>query len=179
MRCHLLNKLSYFLIIPVFIISFILFQSYNVKTQELEAPPNKINEGVLLGKHGHFAAGVVIVKFKLSSPLASHAKQLFDKDQDFQSLTENAYLDELNRQYYLKEIIKIQKDNRSIDDIKKKFPKRSQRIPEGAVVPEMGSIYKFIFEAQDIDIEDISQKYSIDEHVEYAQPDYIGTVLNE
>ena len=117
-------------------------QLQNITVPTLPVQENRTN----------FEPGVIIIKFK--------------KDK-----ANSPYLNELNQKYQLVQMNKLSNDARSIDDIKKKYPKRSRRIPKDAVVPN-GLIYKMEFKDKNVDVQKIGEEYARDPNVEYAQPNY-------
>ncbi len=126
-----------------------------------------------------YASGEMLIKFKGTSPLSEAVQDLFEREQDFQSLTQSAYLDQLNKKYQLKAVTELYKGKLSFEEIKKKFPERSKRIPKGVKAPNLGDTYKFEFDDKKTSIRKICEEYAKDPNVEYAEPNFTATIQNE
>jgi len=146
-------------------ISFILLFLFNISCAENQS------QG--------YSSSMMIIKFKDHSSLGDLVEDLFTKNQNFGLLTGDSYLDRLNKKYQLIKVSMLFKGINSMEEIKKKFPERSKRIPANAKIPNLGFTYKFEFNKSDIDILKVAEEYEKDFNVEYAQPDYSAIIHNE
>jgi len=123
--------------------------------------------------------GRIIVKFHTSSSLGGEVVELFENNIAFESISHTPYLDSLNEKYQLMNVTKVFKSKLDIEEIKRKFPERSKRIPKGAKLPNLDYTYTFEFSKENLDWEMVSQEYALDDNVEYAQPDYTVVISND
>jgi len=85
-------------------------------------------------------------------------------------------LDALFTRYAVTAIERVfPKEATDAEAIKAKYPERSQRIPPGAEVPDLGRTYKLTLNPTP-NLQEVIAAFASDPHVESAQPNYIATV---
>lgn len=110
------------------------------------------------------AQGRLIVKFKQALTIDGNKTGI-------------ASIDALNEKYGVTAIIAINKDQRSIDDIKVRYPQRSKRAPVNSQLEESPSRNAYVLEMPaNTPISKAAGEYSKDPAVVYAQPDYIVSI---
>ena len=136
-----------------------------------------------------YVPGRFIVKFKSTGSVAlnSDAQYLLKSNGSFQGAVSDGSdsLDKLNQKHKVKNARSLfiernglttadamQKQNSGQQLSKAMHQSRSQRVPKGAIIPDLSNIY-VLEVASESNIETIVQEYQADPHVEYAQPDYI------
>lgn len=156
----------------------ILFLVCSVSSGLVSAQPSAINKDLshLKNKEHPFTPGVMIIKFKKDSPLRLGAEELFKSGQLFQSRVDSDAFDLLNQKFSLSKI-EIINPKVDLDQIRAKFSKRSKRIPKSVLENpiEWEPIYKFEFNQKEIDMKEVCRLYTLNEHVEYAHPNYYVT----
>ena len=85
-----------------------------------------------------------------------------------------ASVDALFAQYGVSAVEPVFPDAQDPEAIKAKYPKRSQRIPPGAEVPDLSRAYLVRLSPQS-DVHDAAAAFARDPSVESAQPNYLVT----
>ncbi len=152
-------------------------------------------------EQSNYAWDKIIIKFKDDADIGIVAEELIERKQDFQTITGDSNLDNLNRKFKVKRMMKIFRQNNAdkipsgyiskaqagqwrwqakeqffenYEKNKKQFNNRAKRVPKNVEIPYLGHIYKMEFEQKNMDIEAVCVRYMDDPNIEYAQPDYVN-----
>ncbi|MCK4947724.1 MAG: S8 family serine peptidase [Candidatus Aureabacteria bacterium] len=152
-------------------------------------------------EQSNYVRDKIIIKFKDDADVGIVAGKLIERSQDFQTITGNSNLDNLNQKFKVKRMRKIfrqsnadkipfgyisktqagqwrrQAKEQFFEDYeknKKRFNNRAKRVPKNVKIPYLGHIYRVEFEQKNMDVEAACTRYMDDPNIEYAQPDYIN-----
>ncbi len=151
-------------------------------------------------KKHRFVPGEILVKFKEDADIGAIAEELSRRKEPFRTVTKTSTLDILNTRFRVKRVERLFKSKerrnlngqilnqetageiresakkrffKKIDSARQKYPKRSNRIPEGVGIPYLDHIYRVEFE-EEVDVVEASRAYAEDPDVEYAEPNYLA-----
>jgi len=128
---------------------------------------------------GETVNNVLIIKFKADSPLRDVAQDYFNKGLSFVGMSEDFHLDELMSTYPIQSFKKFPSTKTNLDLIKEKYPNRAKRMSQEQVEDPFSFVYIIQFVNQDLDLKEISRLFSLDDHIEYAQPDFRASIHSE
>ena len=151
-------------------------------------------------KMPRFVPGEILIKFKDDADIGEIAEELNKRREPFKTITKTSTLDILNDRFRVKRIERLFRSGdgrdlkgltlnqetasefresakkrflKQVDSTRKRFPKRTDRIPEAVEIPYLNHIYRVELE-EEVDVMEASRVYTEDPDIEYAEPNYLA-----
>lgn len=166
---------------PNFVLFRVLFANLMFLILMLSSVSAEVNErGESEQIAPSYKAGELLIKFSNQGVIDQLQTYLYDKSHNI-TLPErlNTALVQLSQANGLQTMRRLFLDNFTPEQLRVKFPKRSQRIPPGVVPPDLTKTYLLTFTTAETDIPALAVQYTaFSTDVIYAEPNYLINIFN-